>query len=612
MESCAIIGHVGKRTGILAASFGGFIKHLQGAIGALARRRAGGTTGAALPEADGAGCARGRGMYSDSATQPPRVAYFCMEFGLHEELRIYAGGLGILAGDYLKSACDLSLPVVGVGILWRQGYTKQLIGEDGRPFDAYPCYSYDFLKDTRKTVTVTIRGRDVVCKIWMVDRYGNAPLYLLDTNVPENEDRWITGQLYGWFGEERVAQEMVLGIGGLRALRALGVDVDVYHFNDGHPVFAGIELIREKMSRGMSFDQALAATRQEVVFTTHTPVKEGNESHRHELLRYMGAYNGLSKEQMVRIGGDPFNMTVAGLRLARISNAVAELHCATANRMWQEVTERAPIIAVTNGVHPGTWQDEALRTAYKSGGDLWAAHMQAKATLLGEIKARCGVDLKQDSILVGFARRAAPYKRSDLIFRRPDIIDPYLKSGRLQLVFSGKGHPLDDVGKDIVANLVKMTKRYPESVVFVPDYDMKVGRLLTRGCDVWLNNPVRPLEASGTSGMKAAMNGVLNLSVLDGWWPEACRHGENGWQFGDGYEGPGQDDHDLQALYRVLLKEVLPTYYENRAKWVEMMRESIASTAERFSSQRMLEEYYSRLYIPVAASRQVAASSTGC
>ncbi|MEW5866329.1 MAG: alpha-glucan family phosphorylase [Bacillota bacterium] len=549
-------------------------------------------------------------MYTDSATQPPRVAYFCMEYGLHEELKTYAGGLGILAGDYLKSACDLNLPVVGIGILWRQGYSKQIIGEDGRPFDAYPRYSYGFLKDTRKSVTVKIRGRDVTCKIWMADRYGNAPLYLLDTNVPGNEDRWITGQLYGWFGEERVAQEMVLGIGGVRALRALGIDVDVYHFNEGHAVFAGTELIREKMAdRGLSFGQALAATRQEIVFTTHTPVKEGNEAHRHELLRYMGAYNGLSREHMVQLGGDPFNMTVAGLRLARIASAVAQLHGVTANRMWQDVKDRAPIIAITNGVHPGTWQDEAVRKAYDSGGDLWAAHTRAKLAFLAAIEARCGVALDKDSILVGFARRAAPYKRSDLIFRRPEVIEPYLRTGRLQVVFAGKAHPLDDAGKDIVAKLVSMTKRYPKSVVFLPDYDMEIGRLMTRGCDVWLNNPMRPLEASGTSGMKAAMNGVLNLSILDGWWPEACQHGVNGWQFGDGYEGPGQDDHDLDALYRVLLQEVLPTYYENRAKWVEMMRESIASVSERFSSRRMIEEYYSRLYIPAAAARQVATST---
>ncbi len=546
-------------------------------------------------------------MYTTSATQPPRVAYFCMEYGLHEELKTYAGGLGILAGDYLKSACDLGLPVVGIGILWRQGYTQQMIGSDGRPFDAYPCYSYDFLKDTEKTVSVKIRGRNVKCKIWMVDKYKNAPLYLLDTNLPENEDKWITGQLYGGFGEDRIAQEIVLGVGGVRALRALGIDVDVYHFNEGHAVFAGTELIREKMDRmGLSFDEAMALTRHEVVFTTHTPVKEGNEVHNHNILKYMGAYNSLSRGQMVKIGGEPFNMTVAGLRLSRIASAVAKLHGATSNKMWQDVSGKAPIISITNGVHPGTWRDQTLRRAYESSGNLWDAHMKAKSHLLSEIHARCGVTLDSNKILIGFARRAAPYKRSDLIFRNLDVIEPYLRSGEIQLVFSGKAHPLDDAGKDIVANLVEMMRQYPKSVVFVPNYDMEVGRILTRGCDVWLNNPRRPNEASGTSGMKAAMNGVLNLSTLDGWWPEACNHGVNGWQFGNGYEGPNQDSHDLDALYQTLFSEVLPTYYDNRTKWVQMMRESISSTVEEFSSDRMVEDYYSRLYIPTLASKQVA------
>ena len=546
-------------------------------------------------------------MYTNSAMQPPRVAYFCMEYGLHEELKTYAGGLGILAGDYLKSACDLGLPVVGIGILWRQGYTQQMIGPDGRPFDAYPCYSYDFLKDTKKTVNVRIRGRNVKCKIWMLDKYKNAPLYLLDTNLPENEDKWITGQLYGGFGEDRIAQEIVLGVGGVRALRALGIDVDVYHFNEGHAVFAGVELIREKMARmGLSFDEAMALTRHEVVFTTHTPIKEGNEVHKHNILRYMGAYNGLSQGQMVRIGGEPFNMTVAGLRLSRIASAVAKLHGVTSNRMWQDVSDKAPIISITNGVHPGTWRDKAVLEAYETRGNLWDAHMEAKSLLLSEIYARCGVTLDPNKIFIGFARRAAPYKRSDLIFRKLDVIEPYLRTGEIQLVFSGKAHPLDDAGKDIVANLVEMMDRYPKSVVFVPNYDMEVGRILTRGCDVWLNNPRRPNEASGTSGMKAAMNGVLNLSTLDGWWPEACDHGVNGWQFGDGYEGSDQDSHDLDALYETLFSEVLPTYYDNRAKWVQMMRESISDTEKKFSSDRMVEEYYSRLYIPTLASKQVA------
>lgn len=536
-------------------------------------------------------------MRINNSTNLPRVAYFCMEYGLHEEFKIYAGGLGILAGDHLKTAGDLNLPLVGIGLLWRQGYTMQLIGEDGRPYDAYPNYIYDFLKDTGVTVKVRIRGRQVACKVWLVDKYGNAPLYLLDTNLPENADRWITGQLYGWFGEERIAQEMVLGIGGVRALRALGIQVDVYHFNEGHAVMAGIELIREKMDDlGMSFEEAWEATRKEIVFTTHTPVKEGNEAHDHELLQYMGACNGLTHGQMLQLGGDPFNMTVAGLRLARIANGVAELHGVTARKMWKDVTGAAPIISITNAVHTRTWQDNRVRDAYLSGRDLWAPHMEAKRELLDEVQIRTGVRLNEESLLIGFGRRAAPYKRSDFIFRDPEVIEPLLKSGRIQIIFSGKAHPQDDTGKAIVTNLVAMARRYPNSVVFLENYDMKIGRLLTRGCDVWLNNPRRPMEASGTSGMKAAMNGVLNLSILDGWWPEGCVHGVNGWQIGDAYEGPDQDERDLKSLYRVLLEEVVPTFYENRTKWVQMMKASIDMSHQQFAGERMLEEYYRLMY----------------
>lgn len=538
----------------------------------------------------------------------PRVAYFCMEYGLHEDFRAYAGGLGILAGDYLKAAHDLGLPVVGIGLLWRQGYTKQLIDENGRPFDAYPNYDYDFLRDTGVRVTVEVRNRPVICRVWLVDKFGNAPLYLLDTNLPENQDRLITGQLYGWFGEERVAQEIVLGIGGVRALRALGIPIDVYHFNEGHAALAGLELIREKMAAdGLTFDEAWRRTRAEIIFTTHTPVKEGNEAHYHALLRYMGAYNGLEYEQMNAIGGDPFNMTVAGLRLSRLSNGVSELHGRTARRMWADVTGASPILAVTNGVHNSTWQDERVRGAYEHGGDVWEAHVAAKRELVAEIEARTGTVLNADNLLIGFARRAAPYKRSDLIFRRPEAIEPALASGRIQIVFSGKSHPQDDTGKGIVANLVAMMHRYPNSVVFLPDYDMKIGRVLTRGADIWLNNPVRPLEACGTSGMKAAMNGVLNVSVLDGWWPEGCEDGRNGWQIGDGYEGHGQDEHDLNSLYHVLFDEVIPTYYDDQARWRDMMRASIAMAERRFSAERMLKEYYELMYAAPAESASEAA-----
>lgn len=540
----------------------------------------------------------------------PRVAYFCMEFGLHEEFAIYSGGLGILAGDHLKSAAGMGLPLVGIGLLWRQGYTVQLIDANGRPYDVFPTYSYDFLKDTGVKVKVNIRGRDTWCRVWMVDKYGNAPLYLLDTNVPENEERekWINFKLYGGDSEARVAQEMVLGIGGVRALRALGIEVDIYHFNEGHAVFAGVELIREKMEQGRSFDSAWQEIRPQIVFTTHTPVPAGNESHQHALLQYMGAYNNLNYEQMKSLGGDPFGMTVAGLRLARIANAVAELHGKTSRRLWGNIFGAAPIIHVTNGVHLGTWQDEGIRKAYREGNDIWAEHQRAKRQLIQEIGSRTSVWLSPDSLLMGFARRAAPYKRSDLIFGKPELIEPLLNSGKIQLVFSGKAHPQDEKGKEIVSHLVASARRFPKSVVFLENYDMKLGRLLTRGCDVWLNNPRRPQEASGTSGMKAAMNGVLNLSVLDGWWPEGCQHGVTGWQFGDAYEGSDQDKHDLDCLYEVLIKEVIPTYYYDRSKWVEMMKASIEMSQWRFSSDRMVQDYYHLVYDEANYLRAVEAT----
>jgi starch phosphorylase len=542
----------------------------------------------------------------------PLVAYFCMEFGLHEDFRIYSGGLGILAGDILKAAKDGNYPMVGVGILWRQGYTTQVIREDGKLYDCFPEYNYDFLQDTGVIVEVWIRNRPVRLKVWKCDRFGNVPLYLLDANLWENADRLITGQLYGWFNEERIAQEIILGVGGVRALRALGIHPDVFHFNDSHPVVAGIELIREKMhGEGKSFEEAWDRTRGQIVFTTHTPIMAGNEVHGHHLLQYMGAYNGLDYNQMARLGGDPFGMTVAGLRLSRKANAVAELHGHTARNMWQHVEGGSSIIAVTNGVHNGTWQDSRIALASGTGADLWAPHQEIKREMLAEIAERNGVKLNENTLTIGFARRAAPYKRGDLIFRRPDVIEPLLNEGKLQLIFSGKAHPNDLEGKGIVYRLYEMSQRYPESVVFMQNYDMKIGKLLTRGCDVWLNNPVRPMEASGTSGMKAAMNGVLNFSILDGWWPEGCCHGVNGWQIGDGCSHCDQDWADADALYYVLLNDVIPTYYVNRAKWLEMMKASIEMSEWRFSAARMVREYYERMYRRDGGSAAEPAAQAG-
>ncbi|MGN8769514.1 alpha-glucan family phosphorylase [Paenibacillus barengoltzii] len=533
--------------------------------------------------------------------QLPTVAYFSMEYGLHSDFKMYAGGLGILAGDFIKGAKDIGAPLVGIGIKWKQGYTDQRIGEDGRPYDTFTDQEYEFLEDTGITVTVTIKNTEVPCKVWKTEQFGNNPLYLLDTDLPGSGNGWITARLYGGgFGEERIAQEIVLGIGGVKALRALNIPVEVYHFNEGHAVLAATELIREKMQAGFTFESAWRNTRESVVFTTHTPVKEGNEAHGLDLLETMSAYNGLSRDQMERIGGNPFNMTVAGLRLARRSNAVAALHAETANRMWKDVAGRSEIIGITNAIHLPTWSDPRMLRAYDEGGDLWAVHMELKRELIDLIRERSGVELNPERLLIGFSRRAAPYKRSDLIFSRPDLISPYLESGRIQLVFSGKAHPNDETGKRIVSNLVAMMKRYPGSVVFLENYDMTIGAKLTRGADVWLNNPRRPLEASGTSGMKAAVNGVLNCSILDGWWPEACLDGENGWQIGDGFESadPNElDRHDSAALYDTLFNRVVPTYYKDRPRWVQMMRRSIETTREAFSTKRMLEEYYQKLYM---------------
>jgi len=530
----------------------------------------------------------------------PRVAYFCMEYGLDSSFKQYAGGLGILAGDYMKGAHDHNFPIIGIGLLWKQGYTDQLISKDNKAYDTYPIYKYDFLEDTGVEVCVKIRTRDVYAKVWKVTKFNNADLYLLDTDLPKNQDPWITGQLYGWFQEERIAQEMILGIGGVRALRALNLPVDIYHFNEGHAIFAGFELIREQIEQGKSFDEARKAVKPQTVFTTHTPIIQGNESHAIDRLMYMGANNGLTIEQMVEIGGAPFNMTVAALKTCKISNAVAQLHAETARKMWEHIDDACDIVGITNAIHRPTWVDSKIVEVKNDREALWAAHMQNKRALIKFVEKRNGVKLDEDVLIIGFSRRAAPYKRSNFIFSDAELMEKLFSENKLQIIFSGKAHPLDDTGKQIVENLVAMSIKYPKNVVFLQNYDMEIGAALTRGSDIWLNNPRRPKEASGTSGMKAAINGVLNLSILDGWWPEACQHGVNGWQFGDGFESEDEkvlDEHDLTALYNVLLNEVIPTYYNNRDKWIDMMQESISSCVEKFAVLRMLEEYYEKLYL---------------
>jgi starch phosphorylase len=525
----------------------------------------------------------------------PHVAYFCMEFGLHESFPIYAGGLGVLAGDFIKSAHDLQLPLVAVGLRWERGYGAQRIGPGGVPVEEFPSYDSGFLRETGVRVRVRVRGVEVPCVVWVTERFGHVPLYLLEPY--RAQDRWITHRLYEAGTDVRIAQEMLLGIGGVRALNWLGIPISTYHFNEGHAVFAGVEMIAERMAMGASFPDAWAETRKKIVFTTHTPVKEGNEEHSLQDLRRLGATLELSTAEMRDIGGDPFNMTVAGLRLSRAANAVSQLHAETSRAMWAHVTEAAPITAVTNGVHAPTWQSPEVRAAAGDAERLWTVHRTHKEELAAEVERRQRVRIDPQSMIVGFARRAAGYKRSDFVLRDPVRLARLLEEHPIVILFSGKAHPDDRMGRSIVANMVRAQEQYPGRIVFIENYDMGVARALTRGCDVWLNNPIRPLEASGTSGMKSAMNGGLNLSILDGWWPEGCEHGVNGWAIGGA--DAGDDAKDLDALFEVVEQEVMPAWAD-RARWTRMMQASIAMGVERFSADRMVREYFSKLYAPGA------------
>jgi starch phosphorylase len=531
-----------------------------------------------------------------------------MEYGLDPAFPIYAGGLGILAGDHMKSVGDLHLPVTGIGLFWDEGYTRQVVGVGGGLEDQYPKTPRDAVRRVDARLEVTVRGKKIPLRAWKVERYLTSALYLLE---PEREeDRWITQRLYGGGADDRLAQEIVLGVGGVRLLQALGEKPEVYHFNEGHAVFAGLELLRQQVFGGTTLTERLDRLRQHVVFTTHTPVPAGNEVHDLELMRKMDADLGFTDPELEQIGGDPFSMTVAGLRLARLANGVAELHGETARAMWKNVDGAAPIIAVTNGVHQPTWQDARVRAALVADkprehqdAELWDAHYSMKRELLAEVARRTGVHLDPDKLVIGFARRAAAYKRADLVLGDDAALHRLFDRG-VQIVYSGKAHPRDLDGKALVGRLLEAAKRHARHVVFIENYDMRIGALMTRGADIWLNNPRRPLEASGTSGMKAAMNGVPNVSVLDGWWPEGCVHGVTGWKIGDPdpnddafdeKDAARVDKRDREILHHVLEQEVLPAFAV-RGRWLEIMRASIAMAQWRFSSDRQLEDYVTKVY----------------
>jgi starch phosphorylase len=602
------------------------------------------------------------------------IAYFSAEFGLHGSLPIYSGGLGVLSGDHCKEVSDLGLPFVGVGFIYPQGYFRQHIPPDGRQeaiydtlnFDQVPLFPVLDAHGNRLTIQVVLRGVQVHVQVWEV-RVGRAHLYLMDTNVPQNDpwDRDLSARLYGGDQETRIRQEMVLGLGGVRLLRALGIDPSVWHMNEGHSAFLVLERLRELTQSGQGFETAVEVVRRSTVFTTHTPVPAGHDAFPYHLIdEYFGRFwqeMGIGRDQFLALGEyqGRFNMTVLALRLADRTNGVSKLHGEVSRRMWQSVwpgrqIEQVPISAITNGVHVPSWISTELKMLYAQylaedweerhddrvlwerlddmpDEALWYLHLQLKAKLSAFVDERIrqrwrsgsmeasqvlasGALLDPEALTIGFARRFATYKRATLIFRDARRLKQILHAERrpVQIIFAGKAHPADGGGRHFIQQVYQFAQdpEFGGRIAFLEDYDLHMARFLVQGVDVWLNNPRRPNEASGTSGMKAAMNGVPNLSVLDGWWPEAYHPGEggrprNGWALGEVQhdDWDTQDEMDSQALYRLLEDEVVPLFYDRDAAgvpcgWVGVMKEAIRTSVAAFSMRRMVKEYTDQMYLP--------------
>ena len=590
------------------------------------------------------------------------VAYFSTEFGLDESLPIYSGGLGVLAGDHLKSSSDLGVPLVGVGLLYREGYFRQGLDESGWQVERYPTNDPARLALTLEEprVQVQLDGEDVAVRVWRADA-GRTRLFLLDTDVEGNSERarGVTWTLYGGDREQRLRQELVLGIGGVRALRALGLEPTVFHMNEGHSAFLVLERVRELLVAGVERDEAIGQVRATTVFTTHTPVPAGNEVFEPELVRrYLGAaverYGGVWEDllRLARANGDEhsFGLTPLALRSSAFANGVSALHGRVAREMWADVwpgrdLAEVPIGSITNGVHGPTWVGPELSRILRSRGaqldgdpdaegwkaarslsdeELWELHSRRKRELVDVARRRFerqldGRDggrfaLDPDALTIGFARRFATYKRATLLFADAARLAWLFNepSRPVQLVVAGKSHPADEGGKQLIRRIVELSRdpRFGGRVVFLEDYEMALARVLVQGVDVWLNNPRRPLEASGTSGMKAGMNGVLNVSILDGWWAEGYG-AELGWAIGGTEEHADEaagDAADAAALLATLEHEVVPAYYDRDdaglpRRWLAMMRESIAQVGGRFNTGRMVAEYVERYYLPAHASR---------
>ena len=601
------------------------------------------------------------------------VAYFSAEFALHQSLPIYAGGLGVLAGDHCKEASDLGVPLIGVGFMYPQGYFHQKLTPDGWQQEVYEQLDWaDAAIEPAITpegkpciVAVPLGNRTVLVQVWLV-RAGRVKLYLLDTNVEENApwDRDLTARLYGGDRETRVQQEIILGIGGVRVLKQMGCEPSVYHLNEGHAAFVVLQRIRELCEKGWAFDAALEDVRRTTVFTTHTPVAAGHDAFPFHLVEthLAGAWGDLGgyRERFLALGhydnggGPMFNMTALALRTSGAVNGVSKLHGDVTRNMWQSIwpgtpPDALPVNFITNGVHVPTWMSSEMgsllerylgpdwleqhddpavadRVLTIPDDELWAARQALRGFLFGFIRERArtrwtkseanavqvvaaGTLFDQNTLTIGFARRFTGYKRPELIFTDPDRLARILNApGRpVQLVFAGKAHPADDGGKHHLQRIYKraLDPMFGGRVAFVEGYDLHVAHFLVQGCDVWMNNPRKPLEASGTSGMKAAINGTPHMSIGDGWWAEGFT-GKNGWLI-EGHADPNdygaQDWADVQALYDVIEKELVPAFYDRDAsgiprQWLQVVKESIRTVLPQFSTRRMVKEYVQKVYLP--------------
>ena len=601
------------------------------------------------------------------------VAFFSMEFGIDPSLPIYSGGLGILAGDHLKSASDLGLPLIGVGLFYHKGFFQQVLDKDGRQSENYPNinvenFPAELVKDKSEKpliISVDLAGEALYAQIWEV-KVGRVILYLLDSNIAENttEFREITARLYDGGRENRIRQEILLGIGGIIALNKMGIEPSLFHMTEGHSAFLSLEHVRNLINdKGKSFIQCVENLKKSTMFTIHTPVQAGNETFSLDLTKkYFESYSsklGLNWEEFTKLGKDSlqpdvFSLTVLALKMAEYCNGVSRLHGETSRKLWQHLWKdmplnKIPITHITNGIHPRTWLSDELLTALNkkessdiidgnfidndigkalsqiSDRELWEVRKLCKTRLIAYVRNhyrelsgdsnRRNINqnnqeiLSENSLTIGFARRLASYKRATLLLRDKDrlvhlLTDPVHP---IQFIFSGKAHPQNLEGKDTLQELIKFTIEagVQDKLIFIENYDMHVARQMIQGVDVWLSNPRRPQEASATSGMKAVMNGALNICTLDGWWEEAYQP-DLGWVIGNGEESDNTESLDMresEALFELLEKDIAPLYYTRNndnipLKWIELVRRSISQLGGYYTSHRMLQEYLERFYVP--------------